>query len=174
MVRMALHASELHASRRSRIRRLPWESAIGRSATSPSSAMRATDKPLPARASASAQPTGPPPAMATSTRESSAAANEGLDGANRFGRRCGQYLATIGRHDDVVFDAHADVPERLRDVVGGPDVAARLDRQGHPGIESTPFASRLVLAGVVDVEAEPMSGAVDVETLVVLGFDHLF
>src|SRR5882672_7049123 len=152
MVRMALHASERHASSRSRIRRLPWESAIGRSATPVSSAMRATATPLPARASASAQPTGPPPAMATSTWEGSAAANEGLERANRFGCRRGQYLATIGRHDDIVFDAHADVPERLRHAVGGPDVAARLDRQGHPGREWTPFASRFVFAGVVDIE----------------------
>src|SRR5882672_9378053 len=172
MVWMALHETELHASRRSRIRRLPWESAIGRSARSVSPAIRATDTPLPARASASAHPTGPPPAMATST--SSVAANERLQSADRFGRGRGQYLAAIGGHGDIVFDAHADIPERSRYVVGRPYVAARFDREGHPRLESTPFASRFVFPRVVDIEAEPMPGAVHVKTLVVFGFDHLF
>src|SRR5262245_37127359 len=153
---MALHDTEAHASMRSRIKRLPCESAIGRSATSVSSTMRAADTWLPARASARAEPTGPPPAMATSTRGSSAAANECLERANRFRGRCGQYLAAICRNDDIVLDAHADVPERLRNVFGGPHVATRFDRQRHPGLESAPFASRLVFSRVVNVEAEPV------------------
>src|SRR5215470_16337157 len=102
------------ALRRSRIRRLPWESAIGRSATSDSSEIRATDTVPPDKASASAAPTGPPPAIATSTLGRSAATNDGLDVAHGFRRARGQHLASRRRHDDVVLDAHADVPERFR------------------------------------------------------------
>src|SRR5262245_34248521 len=126
MVSMAVHSSEPHAPRRSRIRRLPWESASGRSAASASSATRATETPLPARASASAQPTGPPPAMATSTCGSSTATNDRLEISNRVRGGARQYFARVGRYDNVVFDAHADVPQRLRDVVGGPNIATRL------------------------------------------------
>src|SRR4249920_454392 len=99
---------------------------MGRSATPTSSAMRATDRALPDRASASAQPTGPPPAMAISTSGSSTTANQCLDIPDRLRCGCGQYLAPGGRYDNVVLDAHARVPELSRYVVGRPDVAAGL------------------------------------------------
>src|SRR5689334_1035127 len=153
---MGLLATGLHAPRRSRIRRLPWESAMGRSATSASSAILATDIALPDNASASALPTGPPPAIATSTSGSSAAANERLDVANRFRRGRRQYVAASGRYDDVVLDANAGVPELPGDIVGRPDVAARLDGQGHAGFQATPFAARFVFPGVVHVQTQPV------------------
>src|SRR6266545_1691684 len=88
---------------------------MGRSAKSASPAIRATETALPDRASANAQPTGPPPAMATSTFGSSATTNQGLH-----------------------------IPDRF------------------------------VLSGIMDIQAEPMSGAVHVEALVILGLEHLF
>src|SRR5215831_13016634 len=162
---------EPHAPRRSSIRRLPWDSAIGRSATSASSAIRATEIALSDNASASAPPTGPPPAIATSTLGRSAATNDSLDVTHGFRRARGQHLASRRGHDDVVLDAHADVPERFRDAFGGPHVAPRLDREGHARLQAPPLPARLVFAGVVDVEAEPMAGAVHVEAPVVFGLD---
>src|SRR5690242_8076003 len=174
MVWMGLLVTELHAPRRSRMRRLPWESAIGRSATSASSAILATDIALSDNASASALPTGPPPAIATSTSASSAAANERLDVANRFRRGRRQYVAAGGGHDDVVLDANAGVPELPGDTVARPDIAARLDGQGHARFEATPFAARFVFSGVVNVQTQPVPGTVHVKALVVFGFDDLF
>src|SRR5437879_1583491 len=103
---------------------------MGRSAKSASPAIRATETALPDRASASAQPTGPPPAMATSTSGSSTTANQCLDIADRFRCRCRQDFASQGRDDNVVLDAYARVPELLGYVVARPDVAARLYGHG--------------------------------------------
>src|SRR5215831_17143576 len=94
---------EPHAPRRSSSSRLPCERAIGRSATSASSAIRATEIALPDSAIASAPPTGPPPAIATSTLGRSAAANDGLDVPHGLRRARGQHLASRRRHDDVVL-----------------------------------------------------------------------
>src|SRR5713226_5552696 len=147
---------------------------MGRSATSTSLAIRATETGLPDRASASAQPTGPPPAMATSTSGSSSTADQRFDIPNRFRcRRC-QYLAPGGRHDYVILDAYAHIPELLGDVIGGTDVAARFHGQRHAGLKAPPFAARLVFSCVVDVESEPVPGAVHVEAFVILGLDHFF
>src|SRR6266540_947053 len=147
---------------------------MGRSAKSASPAIRATETALPDRASANAQPTGPPPAMATSTFGSSATTNQGLHIPDRFRCSCGQYFAPRGRYDNVVLDAHARVPELPRYVVGRPDVAARFYCQGHARLEAAPLPARFVLSGVMDIQAEPMSGAVHVEALVILGLEHLF
>src|SRR5262245_37815131 len=173
MVWMAVPASGIQASRRSRIRRLPCDSAIGRSAISLSSAMRATETGLPDNASARVLPTGPPPTTATSTSGSSSSANEGLDIAHRFRCTRRQHLAPGGAYRDVVLDTHADVPERFGYALGRPNVAARLDGERHPGLEPPPLAARLVLARVVHVEAEPVPGAVHVEAPVVFRLDHL-
>src|SRR5438034_9433674 len=121
MVWIGLLRTELHAPRRSRIRRLPYDSAMGRSAKSASPAIRATETALPDRASANALPTGPQPAMATSTSGSSITANQRLDIPDRFRCSCRQYFAPRGRDDNVVLDAYARIPELLRHVVGGPD-----------------------------------------------------
>src|SRR5260221_957488 len=147
---------------------------MGRSAISNSSAIRATDRALPDNARASAQPTGPPPAIATSTSGSSTTADQRLDIPDRFRCGCRQYLAPGDRYDDVVFDAHARVPELPGYVVGRPNVAARLHRQGHARLEAAPLPARFVFSGVMDVQAEPMSGAMHVEALVILGLDHFF
>src|SRR5262245_9604067 len=174
MVRMEVPPTGFQAPKPSRIRRLPWESAIGRSARSVRSAIRATETALPRKASARAHPTGPPPAMATSTSGRSAAANERLDFRNLLGRRGRQYLASSRRDDDIVLDAHADVPERFRNPFARPNVTPRLHGQSHPRFEAPPFTARLVLAGVVNIQAQPVPGAVHVEALVVFGFDHFF
>src|SRR5713226_2441140 len=147
---------------------------MGRSARSLSPAIRATETALPDRASANALPTGPPPAMATSTSGSSVTADHRLDIPDRFRCACRQYLAPGDRYDDVVFDAHARVPELPGHVVGRPNVAARLHGQGHARLEAAPLPARFVFSGVMDVQAEPMSGAVHVEALVILGLDHFF
>src|SRR5712671_6605602 len=109
---------------------------MGRSATPTLSAIRATDSALPDRASANAQPTGPPPAMATSTPGSSVTADQRLDIPNRFRCCCRQYLAPGGRDDNVVLDAHTRIPELPGYVVGRADVAARLHGQDHAGLEA--------------------------------------
>src|SRR5437879_11803764 len=147
---------------------------MGRSPKSASAAIRGTETALPDRASASAQPTGPPPAMATSTSGSSTTANQCLDIADRFRCRCRQDFASQGRDDNVVLDAYARVPELLGYVVARPDVAARLYGQSHARLEVAPLSARFVFSGVMDVQAEPMSGAMHVEALVILGLDHLF
>src|SRR5216117_3725060 len=174
MVWIGLLRTELHAPRRSRIRRLPYDSPMGRSAKSASPAIRATETALPDRASANAQPTGPPPAMATSTSCSSITADQCLDIPDGF--RCcrGQHLTPGGCYENVVLDAYARVPELPGYVIGRPDVAARLYGQGHARLEVAPLPARFVFSCVVDVQTEPMSGAMHVEALVVLGLDHLF
>src|SRR5260370_19638658 len=152
---MGLVRIEYHAPRRSRIRRLPWERAMGRSAASTSLAIRATETELPDRASANAQPTGPPPAMATSTSGGSSTDDQRFDIPNRFRCRRRQHVAPGGRHDYVILDAYARIPELPGDVIGGTDVAARFHGQRHPGLKAPPFAARLVFPCVVDVEPEP-------------------
>src|SRR5258706_1213815 len=174
MVSMGLFRTELHAPRRSRIRRDPWDRAIGRSAKSHSPAIRATETALPDRASANALPTGPPPAMATSTSGGSITANQRLDIPDRFRCSCRQYLAPRGRDDNVVLDAYARIPELPGYVVGRADVAARLHGQDHARLEAAPLPARFVFSGVVHVQAEPMPGSMHVEALVVLGLDHFF
>src|SRR6266852_9183926 len=147
---------------------------MGRAAISNPSAIRATDRALSDKASVNAQPTGPPPAMATSTSGGSTTADQRLDIPDRFRGGCRQYLAPGDRYDDVVFDAHARVPELPGHVVGRPNVAARLHGQGHARLEAAPLPARFVFSGVSDVQAEPMPGAMHVEALVILGLDHFF
>src|SRR5882762_2825058 len=147
---------------------------MGRSAKSASPAIRATETALPDRASASAQPTGPPPAMTTSTSGGSTTTDQRLDIPDRFRCRCRQHLAPGGCYDDVVLDAYASVPELPGYVVGWPDIAARLYGQGHAWFESAPLPARFVFSGVMDIQTEPVSGAMHVEALVILGLDHFF
>src|ERR1044071_7558500 len=129
---------------------------MGRSAKSTSPAIRATQTALPDRASANAQPTGPPPAMATSTSGgSSATTNQGLHIPDRFRCCCSQYLAPRGRYDNVVLDAHARVPEVRRAVGGGRDLAPGFAGQAHARLGAPPSPVRFVFPGVVDAQAEP-------------------
>src|SRR5258708_8880059 len=146
---------------------------MGRSAKSASPAMRGRENGGAGRASAKEQRTGPTPAMARSTSGSSATADQGFHIPDRFRWGCGQHFATRGRNDDVVLDAYARVPELPRYVVGWPDIAARLYGQGHARLEAAPFPARFVFSRVMDVQAEPMSGPLHLEALVILGLDDL-
>src|SRR5262245_12244600 len=90
----------------------------------------------------------------------------------RHGRR--QHLDAARGHQDVVLDADADAAKGLRDVVGvGGDVQSGLDGEHHAGLERARRVAELVLPDVVHVAAEPVAGAVHVEALVLLVFDHL-
>src|SRR5204862_3310551 len=137
---------------------------MGLSAKSTSPAIRATETALPDRASANAHPTGPPPAMATSTSGgSSATTNQSLHIPDRVRCGCSQYFAPRGRYDNVVFDAHARVPELPRYVVGRPDVAARFYGQGRARRDAAPCPARFGFSGAVGVQAGPTSAAVQWE-----------
>src|SRR3974390_1140942 len=164
---MGVLSTPPQAFSRSRMSRLPCDRAIGRPAAPVSLAIRANDTPLPDRAIASAEPTGPPPTIATSTSARSTsgrspAPNQGLDVAYRFRRGGREHLASGRRHGDVVFDAHADVPQRLGDLLRRADVASRLHGKRHPGLKAAPFPARLVFPGVVNVQPQPMPRAVHV------------
>src|SRR5260370_9959609 len=128
---------------------------MGRAGKSAAPAVRATETALPDRASVSAQPTGPPPAMATSTSGSSTTANQCLDIPHRFRCCCRQYLAPGSCYDNVVLDAYARVPELSGYVVGRPDVAPRLYAHGHARLEAPPLPVRFVFSAVMDLQAEP-------------------
>src|SRR2546426_1032650 len=140
---------------------------MGRSAKSASPAIRATETAVPDRASASAQPTGPPPAIATSTSGGSSTANQCLDIPDRLRCRYRQHFAPGGCYDDVVLDAYARVPELSGYVVGWPDVAARLYGQGHTRLESAPLPARFVFSGVVDVQEDRKSTRLNSSHLVI-------
>src|SRR5688572_26202628 len=112
---------------------------------------RRTPRPARPTSVASVAPTGPAPTTATSIT-ASALEDRVLDVLHLFRAIGGEHLAPLGRHQHVVLDAHADVPEGLGHVVGGPDVAAGLDRQHHPGLQLPPLALLHVVARVVHVE----------------------
>src|SRR5688500_15846081 len=127
---------------------------------------RRTRRPARPRRVASVAPTGPAPTMATSVnpagasrpRTPSAVQDRVLDVLHLLRAVGGEHLASLGRHQHVVLDAHADVPEGLGHVVGGADVAAGLDRQHHAGLQLPPLALLHVVARVVHVEPEPVAG----------------
>ena len=79
---------------------------------------------------------------------------------------------TISGHQRVVLDADADVVEARIDVFSWPDVTTRLEGQHHAGPQRTPLTRKLVVAGVVHVEAQPVPGAVHVEAAVGLALQH--
>src|SRR5690606_35709051 len=71
-------------------------------------------------------------------------ADRALDLVGVDGKLRGEHVAAVARDDDVVLDADADAPPRLRLTGGiGGDVDARLDRQHHAGLEQTPCVAEL-------------------------------
>src|SRR5437867_12760819 len=119
---------------------------MGRSAKSASPATRATETELPDRARASAHPTGPPPAMATSTSGSSATAYHGLEIPDRFRSGRSQYLAARSCHDDVVLDANTPVPELPGHVIFRPGVTAAPFGQAPSRTGAAPFPVRFIFS----------------------------
>ena len=81
-------------------------------------------------------------------------------------------MVAIFSNCHIVFDADADVPQRLRHVIGWADVAARLDGEHHAGLQFAPVVADFVIAGVVYVHAQPMASAVHVEAFVARAFQH--
>jgi len=61
-------------------------------------------------------------------------AHYSLDLGHGFGCGGGDHLAAAGRYQHVVFNADTDIPQSLRHVVGGADVTAGLDGEGHAGL----------------------------------------
>src|SRR5882672_3688940 len=155
-----------HAPTRSRISRLAYDSAIGRNEAAGEVLSRtATRSPVPRRARASVQPTGPAPWMRTSVSGAGIAHQrlDVLDALRRFG---GDHLAAALGDEDVVLDTDADVVQRLWHIVVGADIEAGLYRQHHARREAAPLSGALVVAGIVHVEAQPVPGAVHIEALV--------
>ena len=75
----------------------------------------------------------------------------------------------IGGHDNVVLDADADALEAIGSVFGlAPEVEAWLDGEYHSLLQDDGVLTVLVDPGVVNVEAEPVRGAVHVVRLVLL------
>src|SRR5258708_23109645 len=163
-----------HARASSRISRLPADSARMRS--SPEGRGRASktamSRPWPAARAASVAPTGPAPMTATS-RTRLAIEDGVLDVLHALRAIRREDLAPARCHEHVVLDAHADVPELLRHVVRRADVEPRLDGEHHAGLQLAPLALLHVVAGVVDVEAQPVAGAMHVELLVRAVLEHL-
>src|SRR5688572_4174710 len=98
-----------------------------------------------------------------------------LDLVGLLDRRLAQVGMAVRRDHDVVLDAHADAT-KLRVVGDGgvPEVEPGFDGEHHAGCERQRLALVVdVQAAVVDVEAEPVAGAVHVERLEGLLCDQL-
>src|SRR5207245_5407550 len=135
-----------HAPTRSRISRLAYDSAIGRNEGAREVLSKtATRRPVPRRARASVQPTGPAPWMRTSVSGAGIAHQrlDVLDALRRFG---GNHLAAALGDEDVVLDTDADVAQRLWHIVGGTDVEAGLYPQHQARREAHPLSRALVSA----------------------------
>src|ERR1700728_3212988 len=132
---------------------------------------------LPASAAARLAPTSPPPTMATSTSSGapadiglmrcaarSAARHRRLDLLNVLGGAGCEDFRARARHHHVVLDAHTDVAEALRHAARcRRQVDTRLDGERHTGLEHAPFIPYLVVAHVMLLHAEPVTGAVHEE-----------
>ena len=73
---------------------------------------------------------------------------------------------------DVVFDAHADACEMRRNIVSALYIATRFDGEDHARFQLAPVAVALVVARVVHVETQPMTGTMHVILAVIAGLDH--
>src|SRR3954468_19674231 len=172
MVSIGVTARSDQTPMRSRIRRLAYDSVIGRkpgAADFLSSSL--TVRFESARASARAQPTGPAPLM-TMSGTAAGIAHEGLDIVDRLGRLGGEHLAAGLRYGNVVLDAYAEIVQRLGHVIRRAHVKAGLDGERHPGDERTPLARALVFARVVHIQAEPVASSVHIEALVGFLLQH--
>src|SRR6185369_9981590 len=122
----------------------------------------------------SVMPTGPAPRIRTSTGSTtgSVMTHHFLDFDDAFRGRGVDMAAVVG-NPHVVLDADADAGQGGRNVVGRSDVEAGFDSQRHARHQFRPFVADLVFAGIVYVEAEPVTGAVHVEALVVALLDQV-
>src|SRR5882672_785627 len=172
-----------HTPRVSRIRRLPFESAVVRSSklgcdaeSWGTASISASFNPNGANAAARLAPTMPPPTMAMSTACvtgcTSRRLHQRLDLFRGFLESARQHLGGFGGHQHLILDANADVPEFLRYSRRGSNVNPRFDGQHHPRLQYPPLAPDLVIADVMHVEAEPVSGAVTEEFQVLLVLDE--
>src|SRR4051794_31749475 len=155
-----------HASASRRRSRLAYERARVRASEAAEARASNTSsaRPRPAANAATVAPTGPPPMMATSSM-ASAAEDRFLHVLHALGASRREDVAALRRYQHVVFDAHADVPERLGHVLRRTDIQARLDREDHAGLQLAPFALLHVVARVVHIEPQPVARAVHVELL---------
>ena len=160
--------------------RSPAPSCARRSSAAPARrAQRPRSRRCAARASASASaseaPTSPPPtiAIAQSAARVAHAITRSIS-ADRPRQTVRQQLVTVRGDGHVVLDAHADVPPAARHALRpGRDVDAGLDGQAHAGLEHAPLVADLVVADVVHVHAEPVTGAMHVEVPVGAVLDEL-
>src|SRR3989442_5007665 len=122
MVSTGVAASSCHTPSRSRIRRLAYDSAIGRKA-----GFAVLEPKMPTlnfdccRASASAQPTGPAPRTRTSI-SCAGIAHQWFDVRNALGRLSGDDLRDPWRDDVVVLPADVHGTQQLLHIVCVPDV----------------------------------------------------
>jgi hypothetical protein len=85
----------------------------------------------------------------------------------RLRYRGSQNLVTAPGDENIVLDTNTDVPPLARDLlVSGRHVQSRLDGHDHAGLEHPPLAPDLVVADVVHIHAQPVTGAVHVELAV--------
>ena len=152
-----------HTPRVSRMRRLPFESAVVRSsklgceaASCGIASIRAT---LELRAAPMRRRGWRPPCRRPRWRRrnavhvASAACTRASIASGVFSSAAGQHLRRTGGHQHFILDANADVPEFLRDARRGSDVDPRLDGEHHPRFQHPPFAADLVVADIMHVEA---------------------
>src|SRR5579864_4256928 len=184
MERMAAASPHIcsQTPRPSNTRRLALPSAVVRSsklgwACSPkgTDSMSSSRTPVSSRAAARLAPTMPPPTMATSTASASATAavlmsvrstvrHHRFDLIGILRRPGAQNLGSPTGHQYVVLDADADIAEAPRHAPrAGRQIDPGLHRESHSRLEHAPFVPHLVVAHVVHVEPEPVTGAVHEE-----------
>src|SRR5687768_5658686 len=176
MRRMAVasRSSSGHTRSASKMRRLPLEIAVVRSSklgwpNVPNgwASIRTTSRDSSASASARVAPTRPPPQIATSELCAPGSIHQLLYCGRFFRRAGGEHFVTRARHRDIVLDTHTNVPPALRDALGaGGDVDAGFDGKRHAGLQHAPLLADLVVADVVHVHAEPVTGAMHEEATI--------
>src|SRR6202158_158193 len=158
-------ATSLHTPSRSKTSLAPWDNASERSLREMLPAGRAssvtTSRSLSDSASASVAPTGPAPTMTRSCNmglgrcvaaTAGSARASGFDVGDGLRRRAGQIFVAGGGYQNIVLDAHAEVPEFFGYFVGRADINAGLDGEDHAGLETARFAVDAVQADIVHVE----------------------
>src|SRR5687768_1170978 len=106
---------------------------------------------------ASAAPTGPPPIIAISAVSTTVMPHPCLDVGNAVRRIAGEDLTPGRPHQHSVLDADADTCEPLGHTVPRPDVAPRLYRKNHSGLQGSPLTFATIIPCIVHVEAEPVA-----------------
>ena len=99
----------------------------------------------------------------------------GFDFFDSAGGLDGEIFVSVGCDEEVIFDADADALEGFSafDIVVGVEVETGFDGEDHTGCEDAGVALEVAIAAsVVDVEAEPVGGAVHIKGLVSAFFDE--